>query len=40
MMPNERRIIHLALQNNPDVITFSQGEEPMRRVVISPKSQD
>ena len=40
MMPNERRIIHLALQNHPDVITFSQGEEPMRRVVISPKNQD
>lgn len=40
MMPNERRIIHLTLQNHPDVITFSQGEEPMRRVVISPKSQD
>ncbi len=40
MMPNERRIIHLTLQNHPDVITFSQGEEPMRRVVISPKNQD
>ena len=40
MMPNERRIIHLTLQNHPDVITFSQCEEPMRRVVISPKSQD
>ena len=40
MIPNERRIIHLTLQNHPDVITFSQGEEPMRRVVISPKNQD
>ena len=40
MMPNERRIIHLTLQNHPDVITISQGEEPMRRVVISPKNQD
>lgn len=40
MAPNERRIIHLALQNNPDVVTFSQGEEPMRHVVISPKTQE
>ncbi len=37
MMPNERRIIHLALQDNPHVSTFSQGEEPLRKVVISPK---
>lgn len=37
MMPNERRIIHLALQNNPYVSTYSQGEEPMRKVIIVPK---
>jgi spoIIIJ-associated protein len=37
MMPNERRIIHLTLQDNPHVSTFSQGEEPLRKVVISPK---
>jgi spoIIIJ-associated protein len=37
MMPNERRIIHLALQDNPYVSTFSQGEEPLRKVVISLK---
>lgn len=37
MMPNERRIIHLALQDNLYVSTFSQGEEPLRKVVISPK---
>jgi spoIIIJ-associated protein len=37
MLPNERRIVHLALQNNPKVTTFSQGEEPLRKVVISPR---
>lgn len=37
MMPNERRIIHLALQDNPHVGTYSQGEEPLRKVVITPK---
>ncbi|PMQ01921.1 MAG: protein jag [Dictyoglomus sp. NZ13-RE01] len=33
----ERRIIHLALQNNPKVYTYSVGEEPNRYVVIAPK---
>jgi len=37
MLPNERRIVHLALQDNARVTTFSQGEEPLRKVVISPK---
>lgn len=34
MNPYERRIIHSALQGNPYVYTFSEGEEPHRRVVI------
>ncbi len=37
MTPYERRIIHLALQNNNEVSTHSEGKEPYRRVVISPK---
>jgi len=36
MMPNERRIIHLALQDDDQVSTYSQGEEPLRKVVIAP----
>jgi spoIIIJ-associated protein len=37
MTPQERRIIHTALQDNPAVTTLSQGEEPYRKVVIAPK---
>lgn len=37
MNPYERRILHSALQNHPYVTTHSEGEEPNRRVVISPK---
>ena len=34
---NERRVIHTALVDNPDVYTYSEGEEPNRFLVISPK---
>ncbi|MDN5316761.1 MAG: spoIIIJ-associated protein [Thermoanaerobacterium sp.] len=37
MNANERRIIHLALQDDPDIETFSEGEEPNRRITISLK---
>lgn len=40
MNPYERRIIHSALQNNPYVSTHSEGEEPYRKVVVTPKRQN
>lgn len=33
----ERRIVHTALADSPDVYTYSEGVEPERYVVISPK---
>jgi spoIIIJ-associated protein len=35
MPPAERRVIHLALTNHPDVITHSIGEGISRKIVIS-----
>lgn len=37
MSPNERRIIHSALQNSTKVKTYSVGEEPNRKLVVAPK---
>ncbi|MGE4271849.1 MAG: RNA-binding cell elongation regulator Jag/EloR [Desulfitobacterium sp.] len=37
MNPHERRIIHTALQEETHISTFSEGEEPNRKVVISLK---
>lgn len=37
MNPYERRIIHSALQGNKWVETYSEGKEPYRHVVITPK---
>lgn len=37
MNPHERRVIHTALQNHKDVFTYSEGEEPYRKIIISPK---
>lgn len=37
MNPYERRIIHSALQNDPYVTTHSEGDEPNRKVVVTPK---
>lgn len=34
MNPHERRIIHMTLQSDDRVETYSEGEEPFRRVVI------
>lgn len=37
MNPHERRIIHTALQDDTRISTFSEGDEPNRRIVISLK---
>jgi spoIIIJ-associated protein len=38
MPSGERRIIHIALRDHPDVKTESTGEDPYRKVMIIPKS--
>jgi spoIIIJ-associated protein len=39
-MPSaERRIIHIALRDHPDVTTESVGEEPHRKITIVPKNE-
>lgn len=35
---DERRVIHLFLESNPNVVSSSEGEGPSRRLVISPKT--
>lgn len=37
MPANERRIIHLALRDHPQVVTESTGDEPNRKLTIVPK---
>jgi spoIIIJ-associated protein len=32
----ERRIIHMALQDNKEIMTSSEGEEPLRKIVVYP----
>lgn len=37
MSPQERRIVHTILQGDPQVTTYSTGDEPNRKVVITLK---
>lgn len=37
MPPNERRIVHIALADHPDVLTVSIGEGEARKVAITPR---
>jgi spoIIIJ-associated protein len=39
MSSAERKIIHAFLQSRTDVVTFSLGDEPYRKVVIAPKEK-
>ncbi len=38
MPPHERRFVHLALRDDPDVYTESTGQDEKRKVVIFPKN--
>ena len=40
MSPMERRIIHMALQNDPEIKTQSEGGDPYRRMAIYPLAGD
>ena len=40
MNPYERRIIHSALQNEKFIITYSEGEEPYRKVIVALKKDE
>lgn len=35
MNARDRRVIHTTLQNEKNIITYSQGEEPVRRVIVA-----
>lgn len=37
MSPHERRIIHSTLQTYKEVMTYSEGEDPYRHVIITPQ---
>ncbi len=37
MNPHERKVIHMALQDDRHITTYSEGEEPHRYIVIAPK---
>lgn len=37
MNPYERRVIHSSLQGQKDIVTYSEGDEPYRKVVIDIK---
>jgi spoIIIJ-associated protein len=38
MSSRERRVLHLALKDNPDLRTESEGEGPQRHLVVYPKN--
>jgi spoIIIJ-associated protein len=36
MRPSERKVVHLYLRERSDVETHSEGDEPERRLVVTP----
>lgn len=40
MPAHERRLVHMFLQTEKDIVTQSEGREPMRRIVVSPAAND
>jgi len=36
----ERRIVHLVLQEDPSLVTYSEGTEPFRKIVIAPRESE
>ena len=40
MNAHDRRIIHMALRDDPEITTESEGEGAMKKVVISLKKED
>jgi len=36
----ERRIVHLVLQEDPSLVTYSEGTEPFRKIVIAPSENE
>lgn len=40
MSANERRMVHQVLKDRSDVETFSEGDDPDRRVVVAPLLSD
>jgi spoIIIJ-associated protein len=37
MPPKDRRAVHQALANHPDVVTASEGQGPFRKIVVKPR---
>ena len=36
----ERRIVHLVLQEDPSLVTYSEGTEPFRKIIIAPRENE
>ncbi|MBB5336929.1 RNA-binding cell elongation regulator Jag/EloR [Pectinatus brassicae] len=39
MNRHERKVIHIALQDETDIVTYSDGEEPYRKIVVDIKNK-